>query len=164
MKAENIFRLDGQVALVTGASGGLGSRFAQVAAANGASVMLVARRADRLNALKDKIENAGGDQKLCITEFGWPSTEDLSGSPEGFGFADDNTLEEQSEFTVAALDNMEEWGFVRLAFIWNLNYGPQAGWDPSNDNVPYSLIGPDTTFRPAFDAVREWLAEHHGAS
>jgi len=60
MKAADIFRLDGQVALVTGASSGLGSRFAEVAAANGASVVLVARRADRLNALKDKIEKSGG--------------------------------------------------------------------------------------------------------
>jgi 3-oxoacyl-[acyl-carrier protein] reductase len=60
MKAENIFRLDGQVALITGASSGLGARFAEVAAANGASVVLVARRADRLAALKAKIEQAGG--------------------------------------------------------------------------------------------------------
>jgi NAD(P)-dependent dehydrogenase (short-subunit alcohol dehydrogenase family) len=60
MKAEEIFRLDGQVALVTGASSGLGVRFAEVAAANGAAVMLVARRADRLQALKEKIEKAGG--------------------------------------------------------------------------------------------------------
>jgi 3-oxoacyl-[acyl-carrier protein] reductase len=60
MKAEEIFRLDGRVALVTGASSGLGTRFAEVAAANGASVVLVARRADRLNALKEKIEKAGG--------------------------------------------------------------------------------------------------------
>nr|PZN52101.1 MAG: hypothetical protein DIU68_15245 [Chloroflexota bacterium] len=108
-----------------------------------------------------KIANAGGDQKLCVTEFGWPSSEDLDGYPQGFEFALDNTLEEQAEFTVQALDNMQEWGFVRLAFIWNLNYGPQAGWDPSNDNVPYSLIGPGTTFRPAFDAVKEWLAENN---
>lgn len=60
MKAAEIFRLDGQVALVTGASSGLGVRFAEVAAANGASVVLVARRADRLTALKEKIEKAGG--------------------------------------------------------------------------------------------------------
>jgi NAD(P)-dependent dehydrogenase (short-subunit alcohol dehydrogenase family) len=60
MKAEEIFRLDGQVVLVTGASSGLGVRFAEVAAANGAAVMLVARRADRLQALKEKIERAGG--------------------------------------------------------------------------------------------------------
>jgi 3-oxoacyl-[acyl-carrier protein] reductase len=60
MKAAEIFRLDGQVALITGASSGLGARFAEVAAANGASVVLVARRADRLAALKSKIERAGG--------------------------------------------------------------------------------------------------------
>jgi polysaccharide biosynthesis protein PslG len=107
-----------------------------------------------------KIENAGGDQKLCVTEFGWPSTEGLGGMPRGFEFAKDNTLQEQADFTVAALDNMREWDTVRLAFIWNLNYGPQAGYDPTNDNVPYSLIGPGTSFRPAFDAVKEWEANY----
>jgi len=60
MKAEDIFRLDGQVALVTGASSGLGARFAEVAAANDAAVVLVARRADRLEALAGKIARAGG--------------------------------------------------------------------------------------------------------
>ena len=60
MKAADIFRLDGQVAFVTGASSGLGRRFAEVAAANGAAVVLVARRAERLVALKEKIEQAGG--------------------------------------------------------------------------------------------------------
>jgi 3-oxoacyl-[acyl-carrier protein] reductase len=64
MDAGKMFRLDGQVALVTGASGGLGARFAEVAAANGASVMLVARRGDRLKALQAKIEKAGGGAGL----------------------------------------------------------------------------------------------------
>ncbi|MGZ4676954.1 MAG: SDR family NAD(P)-dependent oxidoreductase [Acidimicrobiia bacterium] len=45
------FRLDGQVALVTGASSGLGARFAQVLDAVGARVALAARRVDRLDAL-----------------------------------------------------------------------------------------------------------------
>ncbi len=60
MKAAQIFDLTGKVALVTGASSGLGERFAQVLAANGASVALVARRKERIDALAKKIEAAGG--------------------------------------------------------------------------------------------------------
>ncbi|HEX2620133.1 MAG TPA: hypothetical protein VHL11_08300 [Phototrophicaceae bacterium] len=109
-----------------------------------------------LETYHSKIQAAGSDKKLCITEFGWPSTEDLTGTPAGFGFAADNTLEEQKTWTVEALNNMDEWGFVWLAFIWNFNYGPQAGWSPDNDNVPYSIIGPDWVHRPVYDAIIEW--------
>jgi 3-oxoacyl-[acyl-carrier protein] reductase len=60
MKAAELFDLKGQTALVTGASSGLGLRFAEVLAANGAAVALVARRVERLAALKARIEGAGG--------------------------------------------------------------------------------------------------------
>jgi len=60
MKSSELFDLSGRVALVTGASSGLGVRFAEVLAANGAKVVLVARRADRLAAVKAAIEKAGG--------------------------------------------------------------------------------------------------------
>jgi 3-oxoacyl-[acyl-carrier protein] reductase len=60
MKAAEIFDLTGQVALVTGASSGLGVRFAEVLAANGARVALVARRTERLAAVKARIEQNGG--------------------------------------------------------------------------------------------------------
>ncbi len=60
MKASELFDLSGRVGLVTGASSGLGLRFAEVLAANGAAVALVARRKERLAALQAKIEAAGG--------------------------------------------------------------------------------------------------------
>jgi NAD(P)-dependent dehydrogenase (short-subunit alcohol dehydrogenase family) len=50
-----------KIALVTGASSGLGERFARVLAANGALVVLAARRIERLKELRAQIESAGGE-------------------------------------------------------------------------------------------------------
>jgi NAD(P)-dependent dehydrogenase (short-subunit alcohol dehydrogenase family) len=52
--------LRGQVALVTGASSGLGRRFAEVLSACGAAVALAGRRIDRLNRLEAEIRERGG--------------------------------------------------------------------------------------------------------
>ena len=52
--------LTGRTILVTGASSGLGAAFTRALAANGANVVLAARRVDRLEALQREIQDAGG--------------------------------------------------------------------------------------------------------
>jgi 3-oxoacyl-[acyl-carrier protein] reductase len=59
-KASELFDLTGETALVTGASSGLGERFARVLAAHGAKVVLAARRADRLARISAEIAKSGG--------------------------------------------------------------------------------------------------------
>jgi hypothetical protein len=53
--------LSGRVALVTGASSGLGAQFARTLASAGAAVVLAARRVEKLKELRARIEGDGGD-------------------------------------------------------------------------------------------------------
>lgn len=53
--------LSGRIALVTGASGGLGAQFARTLARAGAAVVLASRRMERLKDLRAQIEAEGGD-------------------------------------------------------------------------------------------------------
>ncbi|MCX7350575.1 MAG: SDR family oxidoreductase [Alphaproteobacteria bacterium] len=61
--AQQLFDLTGEVALVTGASSGLGHRFAEVLAAHGAKVVAAARRTDRL---KDLAASSGNIAPLAL--------------------------------------------------------------------------------------------------
>ncbi len=63
-----MFRLDGRVAIVTGASSGLGERFARVLVAAGAQVVVAARRLDRLEALADEIGVTPLECDVTVTE------------------------------------------------------------------------------------------------
>lgn len=60
MTAQVSLDLSGRVALITGASSGLGAHFGQVLAGAGAKVVLAARRVERLRGVVEAIEAAGG--------------------------------------------------------------------------------------------------------
>lgn len=70
--------LTGQVALVTGASSGLGVRFARVLAASGAKVALAARRLDRLEALAAELRAGGAE--ACAIEMDATDADQLIGA------------------------------------------------------------------------------------
>jgi len=103
----------------------------------------------------DMIRAAQRDTPLCVTEFGWASSEGFDGTPVGFEFADDISLEDQARWNVEAFQLMREWGFVHLAFLWNLDYSYKGGSDATDPNAPYSILDLRGAARPAYDAVAD---------
>lgn len=105
-----------------------------------------------LEGYHDRVVAAGSDKPLCVTEFGWASAEGFDGYPPGFEFALDNSLAEQAQWDVEAFQLMRQWGFVRLAVLWNLNFS-QLGFGPQDPNAPYALTDFQGIARPSFGAI-----------
>ncbi len=74
MSVLDLFRLDGKVAIVTGASSGLGVAFAQALAEAGADVALGARRVDRLADTAALVEAAGRRALAVETDVADPAS------------------------------------------------------------------------------------------
>ncbi len=64
------FRLDGKVAVITGASRGIGATIARAYAAVGARVMLASRKLDGVEAVAAEIRAAGGQAHACAAHTG----------------------------------------------------------------------------------------------
>lgn len=84
------FRMDGKVALITGASSGLGLGFARALAGAGATVMLGARRADLLRAAADDLAAAGARVGFRPADVSVPADCDalVAATVETFGRVD----------------------------------------------------------------------------
>ena len=101
----------------------------------------------------DMIVAAGRDTPLCVTEFGWATSEGFDGTPQDFEFALDNTLEEQAQWDVEAFQLMREWGIVKQAYLWNLDYSYKGGLGATDPNAPYSILDLKGASRPAYGAI-----------
>jgi NAD(P)-dependent dehydrogenase (short-subunit alcohol dehydrogenase family) len=65
---KNFFDLTGKVAIVTGASSGLGVQFAKALGEQGAKVALFARREEKLQAVQKELEDAGYEAMYAVTD------------------------------------------------------------------------------------------------
>ncbi len=100
----------------------------------------------------EKVQAVDPNKKLCVTEFGWASSEGYDAYPTGFEFAQDNTLEEQATYITQAYQQMYNSGDVWLAFLFNYDFG-NKGSGVTDDPVPYSIIDINGVPRPAYGAV-----------
>ena len=124
------FRLDGRVAIVTGASSGLGASFAEVLADAGADLVLGARRVDRLDETKKKVDLLGrrclavatdvSDAAQCkrlvdaaVSEYG---RVDVLVNNAGIGYATPAHKEEPGNFNDILQINLVGAWYMALAF------------------------------------------------
>ena len=105
-----------------------------------------------INTYADKVQAVDPNKKLCVTEFGWATSEGYTEYPAGFEFALDNTLQDQATYVVQAFNQMNESDDVWLAFLFNFDFGNKGG-GPTDDPTPYSIIDTQGMPRPAFDAL-----------
>ncbi len=70
MTTQDIFSLDGQIALVTGASRGIGEAIAKLLAAKGAHVIVSSRKIEGCEAVAQAIRNAGGSAEALACHIG----------------------------------------------------------------------------------------------
>jgi hypothetical protein len=107
-------------------------------------------------ALKSQVDTyAGilaGRKQQCVTEFGYASPVDGKFAP-GFEFAQDVSEQQQGQYLVQAFNWMRDSGLVKMAFLFNLDYGPKGGDPATDDNVLFSILTKASTPRPAFDML-----------
>lgn len=133
--------LDGQVALVTGGSSGIGEATAELLAEEGASVVVTARRTEDLNALTDRIETAGGDALPVETDV---------------------TDEEQIDELIATVE--EEYGrldvLVNNAGVMLLSPIESADTDDWEQMLDVNVLGLMDATQAALPLLKESEASH----
>ena len=112
-----------------------------------------------LDTYAEKIQAIDPNMKLCVTEFGWASSEGYDSYPTGFEFAQDNSLQEQADYIVQAFEQMLASDDVWLAFLFNYDFG-NKGSGPTDDPIPYSIIDTQGIPRQAFGAVSSMEKTH----
>lgn len=94
---------------------------------------------------------------LCVTEFGWASNDGFGVVVPNYEFASDNTQQEQADWIVQAYKLMKQWGYVKLAFLFNLDYAQKSPTGANDRTADWSITGLDGSARPAFNALHDYM-------
>ncbi len=88
-----------------------------------------------------------GNKKIWPTEFGWAAGGAFDAR---YKYADDNTFEEQAQWTVEAYQMMKNWGWVGPAFLWNLNFRMVAN---GTEKAQWGIVDPGGSPLPVYNAL-----------
>ena len=89
------------------------------------------------------------NKRIWPTEFGWAAGGALD---PRYGYANDNSFEEQAAWTVEAYQMMKGWGWVGPAILWNLNFRVVAD---GTEKAQWGIVRNDWSPLPIFHALRD---------
>ena len=109
-----------------------------------------------LELYRDTVQN---QKPLCVTEFGWATSEGFGYTPPTYEFANDNTLQEQADWITQAFQLMEEWKYIKLAFLFNMNYAQMSPDGVKDRTAGWSIMDTEGHERPAFETLRQYMKQ-----
>jgi hypothetical protein len=86
--------------------------------------------------------------RIWPTEFGWAAGGAFDAR---YGYANDNTFEEQAQWTVEAYQMMRNWGWAGPAFLWNLNFRVVAN---GTEKAQWGIVDPGWGPLPVYNALK----------
>lgn len=95
------------------------------------------------------VKYGAANKRIWPTEFGWAAG---GAFDPRYGYANDNSFEEQAAWTVEAFQMMKRWGWVGPAILWNLNFRVVAD---GTEKAQWGIVRNDWSPLPIFHALRD---------
>ena len=95
------------------------------------------------------VKYGAANKRIWPTEFGWAAG---GAFDPRYGYANDNSFEEQAAWTVESFQMMKRWGWVGPAILWNLNFRVVAD---GTEKAQWGIVRNDWSPLPIFYALRD---------
>lgn len=86
---------------------------------------------------------------IVPTEFGWAAGGKYHSD---YGYADDNSFQEQAAWTVEAFSMLRNWDWTGPAFLWNLNFRVVAN---RTERAQWGIVNPDWSPLPVYTSLKQ---------